>query len=77
MSNREVLWDELLPRQQSANSYCSEHAKFHLLSVRVSGDAGVTQADIKTVCLSIPEYESLVSNLAVASKSLKGFAQRQ
>src|SRR4029077_5632912 len=76
MRNGEVLRDELLPRQQAANSYCSKHAKFHLMSVRVPWNAGVTQADNEPVSLSISEHESLVGDFAVASKPLKGLTQR-
>ena len=72
MSNREVLRDKPLPGQLAADSYCSKHAKFHLVSVRVPWHAGVTQSDGQTVSLSISEHKSLVGNLAVASKPFKG-----
>ena len=48
-----------------------QHTKFNLMSVRVPWNAGITQVDNEPVALSISEYQSLIGNLAIASKSLR------
>src|SRR4029453_19510505 len=60
MSNGEVLRYEVLPRQQAANSQCSKHAKFNLMSVRVPWNAGVTQSDNDPVSLWFSQHKSLL-----------------
>lgn len=74
MSNREVLGHEVPPREQPANSYYSKHAKFDLMSVRVSCNARVTKIDNEPVPFSIFEYEGLVGDPTVATKPAKSFA---
>jgi len=72
---REVLRHDVLPRQEAANTQCSKQAKFDLMSVRMPGNARVTERANESVSLLISEHQGLVGNPAVSSDALQCIAQ--